>query len=193
VGWLIDRYMEAKGFNRQKFDNLVHYIIGTCPDTAKLGSVKLHKILWKSDTRNYLSRRESISGAKYVKREWGPTADALLGARERLQKAGKIRYWRDHGFAFGHPKDVYVSKLPPQDIARLDEKQVVDFWIQEICLKHTAESISDEKHGYAWEIARMGEKLPLASIFVDDLPEERDEEGREWAAAEAERLNLGEI
>jgi len=184
--------MEKQKFNWPKFENLVHYVIASCPDTAKLGSVKLHKILWKADTAHYSIHRRSITGAKYVKRQWGPTAKALLRARESLSTDGKIRNWRDHGFSFGHPKDVYVSQKPPQAMLSAEEQQIVDHWVREIVLKHTAESISEDSHGYAWEIAAMGEELPMNSVFVERIKEEPSDKALGWAKEEARRLGLGD-
>ena len=182
--------MKKWKFDSQKFSNLVHYIIWKCPEQAKLGSVKLHKILWKSDTSFYLQHRRPITGVRYTRREWGPTADALLSTRELLQRAGKIRFWRDKGFAFGHPKDVYeAKKAPPVGFLSRDEQQTVDFWINEICLKHTAESISDETHGYAWEIIPQGAEMPVEAILMERGREPEGEE-LEWAMNEARKRGL---
>jgi Protein of unknown function (DUF4065) len=179
--------------DREKFDNLVHYIIASCPDPAKLGSVKLQKILWKSDTGMYKIAAEPITGAIYRKREYGPATDELWHSRERLKSKGLIDFWRDARFAGNdRAKDVYKN-LAKANAAFLsgDQKAKVDYWIKEITLRHTAQSISDETHGYAWEISAIGEELPLYSVFVDEIPEEPSEEGMEWAKSEAIRLGLG--
>ena len=182
--------MKIRKFDRHKFDDLVHYIIWKCPDAAKLGSVKLHKILWKSDTGAFVQLGHPITGARYVKRSWGPTADALLGARDRLAAAGKIKFWRDDGFVPGYSKDVYQSlKGPPEGFLMPGEREIVDYWINEICLKHTAASISKETHGYDWEIAAIGEELPMESVLAE---RGRDPEGKEleWAKEQARKRGL---
>lgn len=183
--------MKRFELNQEKFDNLVHYVIATCPDPAKLGSTKLQKILWKSDTRLYATQQQSITGATYQKREFGPATNELWLSQDRLQNQGRIRHWRDKGFSGGYQKQVYQNLVPadPSFLSH-EERQAVDYWIKEICLNHTAESISEETHGYAWEIAEMGEEMPLASVFVDDLPEEMSEEARAWSREEVERLGL---
>lgn len=182
--------MRVRRFDREKFDNLVHYIIWKCPEPAKLGSVKLHKILWKSDTGAFVQLGRPITGAKYVKRQWGPTANALLGARDRLAAAGRIRFWRDDGFAPGYPKDVYQSvDGPPAGFLTADEQKIVDYWISEVCLKHTATSISDETHGYAWEIATMGEEMPMESVLAERGREPEGDE-LEWAKDRARNRGL---
>lgn len=184
--------MERFSLDKDKFDRLVHYVIATCPDLAKLGTTKLQKILWKSDTGTYKLAKHPITGAKYVKRQYGPATDELWQSLHRLKNAGLIDYWRDENFAKNRAKDVYKNLAKP-DVSFLSkkEKETVDYWAREICLKHTAESISDDTHGFAWEIAKMGEELPLYSGFVDELPQEPDPEAMAWAHSEAKRLNLG--
>jgi hypothetical protein len=164
-------------FDQAKFDNLVHYIIWKCPDRNKLGSVKLHKILWKADTGHYVQYGEPISGARYVKRPFGPATDELLSARERLKSKGKIDFWRDHKFAGEYTKDAYEALQPPlASFLTENERKIVDFWINDICFKHTAASISEETHGYAWDIAEMGEELPMEAALVERGREPDDEE-----------------
>lgn len=186
--------MRSFVFDKDKFDRLVHYIISSCSDPAKLGSTKLQKILWKSDTGNYKLEARPITGATYFKRPFGPATDELISSRERLKSAGLIEFWRDNKFAGDYSKDVYKSLSKP-DVSFLTEKErtTVDYWIKEICHKHTAKSISDETHGYAWEIAKLGEVMPYYSVFVDELPEEPDEEGQAWAESEVKRLRLGPV
>lgn len=186
--------MRSFDLDRDKFDRLVHYIISSCADPAQLGSTKLQKILWKSDTGTYKLEARPITGATYTKRNYGPATDEFWDSRERLKKSGMIDFWRDERFAGKLAKDVYKSLTKP-DVSFLSEKEkmTVDFWIKEICTKHTAKSISDDTHGYAWEIAKLGEELPLYSVFVDDLPDEPDPEGQAWAEAEVRRMRLGQV
>ena len=54
---------------------------------------------------------------------------------------------------------------------------------------HTAQSISDKTHDYGWEIARMGEEIPLYAVLAERVRHPRGDE-LEWARKEAERLGL---
>jgi len=169
--------MRTWKFDPDKFDNLVHYIIWKCPDLDKLGSVKLHKILWKSDTERYLLKGEPITGTRYVKRQYGPATNELLRSRDRLKARGVIDFWRDEKFAGDYPKDAYKAlEPPPSNFLTEEERKIVDHWLQEICLRHTANSISEETHGYAWEIAVMGEELPMEAALVERGREPEDDE-----------------
>ena len=105
--------MRSWELDQDKFDNLVHYIIWQCPDWNKLGSVKLHKILWKSDTQHFLLRGVPVTGARYIKHERGPVTNELLRSRDRLKAAGKIDYWLDDKFAGDYAKYAYKPLQPP--------------------------------------------------------------------------------
>jgi hypothetical protein len=178
-------------FDREKFKRLVHYIIWKCPDPAKLGSTKLHKILWKSDTGRYLQTGAPLTGARYVKRQYGPCAPALDEAIAALVSEGAIRTWRDRKFAGDKAKDVFVAERPaPTDFLSAEERITVDHWISTICLKHTAKSISDESHGLAWEIAKMGEDLPMQAILAETRGREPNEEELAWARERAKARGL---
>jgi hypothetical protein len=177
-------------FDKEKFKKLVHYIIWTCPDKAKLGSVKMHKILWKSDTEHYSLHGTPITGARYIKRQWGPAANALLSARDELAAEGMIKFWRDSKFAGGYSKDVYEAlRSSSASFLSLDERKIVDYWTKHICLEHTATSISEETHGYAWEIAEVGEELPMVTALVERGRDPVGEE-LEWAEEEARKRGL---
>jgi hypothetical protein len=66
---------------------------------------------------------------------------------------------------------------------------LVDWWIKHVAEEHTATSISDLSHNYAWNIAAMGEEIPLHAVFADRVRSPNDEE-LEWARTEAKRLGL---
>lgn len=183
--------MRTWTFDPNKFDNLVHYIIWQCPDMDKLGSVKLQKILWKADTEHYVLKGEPITGARYLKRQYGPATNELLPARERLKERGQIDFWRDDKFAGDYPKDAYKAVEPPSaNFLTKEQRRIVDYWIKEICLKHTANSISEETHDLAWEIANMGEELPMEAALVGRA---REPEGEELERVKKRARELGLI
>ena len=61
-----------------------------------------------------------------------------------------------------------------------EEIKLVDAAFEHVCLDHTAKSISEETHGIIWEIAQMGEEIPLATVFASDVGEV-DEDDFAWA------------
>jgi hypothetical protein len=173
--------------DRQKFDDAIHYIVSRCSDPSKLGSVKLNKILWFSDARHYVLHGEPITGETYIRRQHGPVAEHLISARKRLVASGRI------DFRPGSRKfdvDRYRSVMPWRPgVLSEQERGVLDYFITHICNDHTAASISDESHDYAWEIAAMEERLPYYAILSErSRPPNEDE--LEWARDAAKKQNL---
>ena len=172
----------------EKFKHAVHYIIWKAGNRPGFGATKLNKVLWFAEARVYVLKGHSITGAKYIRQEFGPVPNAMMAARKELQNSGIIEIWADRGVR--PPQTRFRTKIGP-DMSRFlpEELQALDFWIKEIDEEHTAASISEKSHDYAWEIASMGEELPLYAILADRLRHPKGDE-LDWARKEAERLGL---
>src|SRR5581483_6980354 len=70
------------------------------------------------------------------------------------------------------------------------EMQAIDYWTDYIDKQHTATSISERSHDYVWQIAKMGEELPLYVYRVNRIPEPTDEDV-ERLKRRAKELGLG--
>lgn len=57
-----------------------------------------------------------------------------------------------------------------------EELQTIDWWITHIDKDHTADLISERSHDYAWEIAKMGEELPLYAYRVARIQEPSEQD-----------------
>jgi len=172
-------------FDSVKFKNMVHYVIWKCPDGSKLGATKLNKILWLSDMRFYMLHGRPISGATYTKQQFGPVPKAIMPIREELEKEGAIKVWRDRQFAGPYGKDTFLSRRPPDtSLFSPEELATIAYWLKHVCEEHTAASISDETHDYVWEIAKLGETIPMYAVFATRLREPNAEE-LAWARQES--------
>jgi hypothetical protein len=165
-----------------KFDALVHYVCARCEDPSKLGATKLNKILWYCDVGAYLYLGRSVTGATYVKRQFGPVPKDILASRQRLLASGAIAE-RD-ALYHGYPQKQLVALMLP-DLRRFsaDEISLIDAIIASICLNHTAASISNLTHDHVWEAAEIGEELPMYTIFASRKGE-IDEDDMAWAKAQ---------
>lgn len=164
-------------YDSAKFKAMVHYVIWKCADGSKLGATKLNKILWLSDMKYYMLNGRPISGASYTKQQFGTVPKPIMPIREELESEGAIRIWRDRSFAGSHGKDVFLAKTRPDLSAfTADELSTLDYWIAHVCHEHTAASISEETHDYVWEIAAIGETIPMYAVFATRLREPNDEE-----------------
>lgn len=174
-------------FDKTKFKALVHYVIWKAGRRDRFGATKLNKVLWFAEARAYTLTGVPITGATYIREKWGPVPKQMVSVRAELEREGLIRVTLGRG-EWDHTK--FLALAPP-DVAALSpkEKETVDYWIDHIDRDHTATSISDELHDYAWEIAKLGEVLPLYSCFAARIRDPNDRE-LEWAKSRASEKQL---
>jgi hypothetical protein len=173
-------------FKQEKFRQLVQYICWKSDDPTQLGSTKLNKVLWHSDTVAYRLFGEPMAGATYIKRQFGPVPQQILPALEWLRTSGKLAIRSvEH---FGYPKKEFFALQPP-DLADFTgpEISLVDQAIEYVCAEHTAKSISLETHDDIWKMAAIGEEIPYFTIFASRLGE-ITENDIEWAKIQAEDI-----
>jgi len=173
-------------YNGGKFKTLVHYICWKVEDPRRLGATKLNKILWFSDLLTYLNFNAPVTGARYVKRQFGPVPVALLPVVEELRNDGKLAV-RDVEY-FGKPKREYFALETP-DVSSFSPEEIslIDSIIQSVCEDHTASSISELTHNEAWKMAEIGEDLPFFTVF-SSRSGEIDEQDIAWADSQIEKL-----
>jgi hypothetical protein len=176
-------------FDREKFKRLVHYVVWRAGDRDGFGAVKLNKVLWFSDARAFMLRGSPITGAVYTRQKWGPVPRPLVPVREELVRERAIRVWKDRHY--DHPATRFQALRAPDDLKIFDpeELETVNWWIEHIDKDHTAGSISEESHDYAWEIAQMGEELPYHAIFATRMRVPDDAE-MNWARQRSKELSL---
>lgn len=168
--------MADRAYNRERLKHLIHYVIWVAGRRAGFGATKLYKVAWFADAKQFLLTGQSITGAPYIREKHGPLPRDGIILRNELAAARKIEQWRGTGGEW-----VFKALEPPTpNVFDRDEMQTIDFWIKEIDGKHTATSISELSHDYAWEIAALKEPLPFTSFMAS--------RGREPNEQETERL-----
>lgn len=182
--------MRSFDFDRGKFKALVHYVIWRAGDRHGFGAIKLNKVLWFSDARAYMLRGKPITGATYIREKWGPVPRPMMPVREELVHEHAIRVWGDRLYDYSTTR-FHALRAPEGIKSTFDDEDIktVEFWIDTIDKEHTAKSISDESHDYAWEIAELGEELPYHAIFATRMRQPDDEELK-WAQSRARELGL---
>jgi hypothetical protein len=171
-------------YDKNKFKTLVHYICAQrSGDPSSLGAVKLNKILWLADFNAYYSLGEPITGARYVKRQYGPVPHQIVAVLQELQNDGAIEVMDvTH---FGKRKKQYrVKSIPSVGIFSEQEKEIIDKTIKFVCDRHTAASISEASHDHVWKVAEDGEEIPYYTVF--SIPGKITEDELEWARMQLE-------
>jgi hypothetical protein len=164
--------------NVAKFKSLVHYICWRCADPTKLGAVKLNKALWRADFSAYLELGVPVTGATYVKRQFGPVPYAILPALRELEGEGKLSI-REVEFHEKGKREFFALTRPDLSSFSAEEMSLIDEAIEYVTEKHTARSISEESHDRIWELARIGEEIPYYTMFSKAA--EITEHDIEWA------------
>lgn len=152
-------------FDRQKFKNLVHYISHKCKNPDHLGSTKLNKILWYSDTEAYRLLENPITGETYKKQGFGPVPHHILGVLEELQDEGKMVV-NDVNFHKYDKKEFVSLEEPDTSCFSQQELDIINRNISDICINHTAKSISNKNHDRIYELANQREEIPYEATLV---------------------------
>lgn len=157
--------------NLGKLKRLIHYVAWKAGKRDWFGATKLYKVLWFADARQYVLTKRPITGAIYIREKHGPVPKHGLMARQQLKQEGTIKETKEGDLT-------RIVALSPPDVSMFstDELKQVDYWIDHIDKDHTAQSISEESHDYAWEIAKMGEELPLYAVLANRIREPNERE-----------------
>jgi hypothetical protein len=141
--------------------------------------------LWYAEREAFLSLGTPLSGARFVKRQHGPVPAAILPVLAELESERALVV-RDFT-SYGRAQREFISITEP-DISgfRPEEISIINSVIYSICQFHTASSISEKSHDEVWELAAIGEELPLFTAF--SVPGEIDESDIEWATQEINRI-----
>lgn len=171
-------------FDREKFKRLVHYVIASAGHKDGFGATKLNKVLWFSEARTFMLTGRALTGAEFIREKYGPVPRLIMPVRDELQNAGAVR--------IDPPEQEYegwrFESLRPPTMSGFsaEEVQTVDWWTSYVADRHTAKSISEESHDYGWELARLGEPLPLHAFLADRVRAPTPEE-LVWARGVAQR------
>ena len=165
--------------HNKKLEDLVHYIISLDTE-GKLGAIKLNKILWYSDIRYYIRHKRTISGVdSYIKQERGPVLQGLPPILSSLEQKGKIQIDYKYHLTV-HRQTLYKSLQDCTIKLKQDEREALRYVFSEICNNHTAASISESTHNIIWDVAKIGEKMPVYTILAS-IPGIITDKDTEWA------------
>jgi hypothetical protein len=152
-------------YDGEKFKALVHYVCAKCDDPRQLGATKLNKILWYAECEAYLKLQRPISDAKFVKREFGPAPVAILPVLKELEKDGALVV-REVEY-FGNRKREFISLREPNlRQFSAEEISIIDRVTGIITEQHTAKSVSRHSHDDIYDMAEIGEELPLYTVLA---------------------------
>ena len=148
--------------NNEKFKQMYFYILRYFKDG--IPKTKLAKLLYLADFSYFYDNLESMSGVRYVRREYGPVADIFFELTDDLYDRGKINI---------KPLDYALminSTTIEQDEGLLSEgeKDLLDrictFWKD----KRTSEIVNFTHEQKPWKMCRDGEYIPYSLIIQEE-------------------------
>lgn len=158
--------------NNKKYETIVHYIINSCDDIRKLGSIKLNKILFFSDTEMFIRNKKTITNDKYIKRQFGPVPKNILNILSSLEKKKKISIRKPSENRLDNTT-LYFSLTDDIDLNMLtaEEVSILEHYLKIISNNYTAKKISKITHNKIWDLADIGEEIPIYAIHASETEE----------------------
>jgi uncharacterized phage-associated protein len=120
------------GFHKEKFKQVLHYLIFKCGSLENVGKTALFKLLYFSDFDYYELYEEKLTGESYRKLEHGPAASHFDDAVRELEAEGKIETTVALFGTFDQQKFLPVQK-PSLDLLTANELQVIENDIAKYC------------------------------------------------------------
>lgn len=177
-----------QAFDREKFKDAMHYVAARAGARPGFGATKLYKVLWFAEARTFVLYKRPLTNAEFIREKHGPVPRLAMPIRNELHREGRVEFWQDR---FQSKPIWRMRALTPARTDRFNKEELdtLNYWIRHIDEDHTAASISEESHDYGWDIARMGERLPLHAFLAERIRDPNVEE-LEWAKRRAKELGL---
>lgn len=164
---LVDEDIKKDFFNKEKFKEVLHYLINECGEKPNVGITVLYKLLFFTDFNYYEIFEEKMTGESYFKLPRGPAPVHFSTMVNELEREGKINQYE--GFYMGYPQKKYQSLKTPE-LASLseNEKEIVDKVI-ETCSHMNATQISDCSHeDITWRATEDNQEIDYELVFYRD-------------------------
>jgi len=148
--------------NNEKFRQMYFYILWHFKDG--IPKTKFAKLLYLADFSYFYENLSSISGVRYVRREYGPVADIFFELTDDLYERGKIDIV---------PLDYALLIKPTSvrqeyDLLSDDEKSLIDRICEYWRDKRTSEVVNFTHEQKPWGACRDGEYIPYSLIVQED-------------------------
>lgn len=161
--------IHAPKFNREKFEQVLLYILEKCGARPNVGETVLYKLLYFADFNFYELHEEFLTGASYRKIQHGPAPCEITDVIKEMIKENKIKKVVTE--YFGKPQKKYLP-LVEADLSKLSasEKEVIDQVITGLSGLN-ASAISEHSHkDVPWEITKEKEIINYDSVFYRTSP-----------------------
>ena len=158
-------------FNKDKFKQILLYILDRCGAKANVGETVLYKLLYFTDFDFYELYEEPLTGEAYKKISYGPAPCDFKDVVGEMIKDSQIKKITTE--YYGRPQKKYLP-LVKADVNEWNwsarEKDVVDKVIEKLS-EMDATTISDYSHkDIPWEVTKDKEIINYETVFYRPTP-----------------------
>lgn len=164
---------------RERMRQLILYIADRSQGDLAFGATKLNKILYHSDFAFFREYGRPITGAQYMRLDYGQVPVHLVPVREKMLEAGEIEI-RKVPYYTREIDRIKAKRKANQSLFSDEELAIVDAVIEEM-KDFDASTASYTTHGRVWEIVPNGQRVPYEAAFVSDAGLTEDD--LQWASS----------
>ena len=159
--------LRPKGFNIEKFKQIVHYIIHKTSEYPNVGKTVLYNLLYFNDFDFYELYEKKITGEVYANIEHGPAPRHFIEVADELIQEGKIQQIESR--YYGRTQARYRSISQP-DLSLLDATELTH--IEQVICKYgsmNATQIEAFSHqDTPWKATKNNENIDYELVFYRD-------------------------
>ena len=154
-------------FNKEKFKQVLHYIIASCGHIDNVGKTVLFKLPYFSDFNYYELHEEKMTGESYIHIPRGPAPRHFDEIISELESEGKIRQFNAN--YYGRKQNKYTSLCKPDiDLLSDEELRVINDVIGR-CAHMNATEISEWSHkDMPYKATENGSEIDYDLVFYRD-------------------------
>ena len=151
-------------FDKEKFKEVLHYLISRCGYRNNVGKTVIFKLLYFTDFDFYELYETSLTGEKYIRKPQGPVPTHFDEAKDELVKEGKIHEESEKVIDY---KKYKYSSLKPSNPTLLNKNEltIINDVLNKIS-QMRSKQVSDYSHGdMPWKVAEDNGELDYEFVF----------------------------
>ncbi|NQE05990.1 hypothetical protein C5S32_08980 [ANME-1 cluster archaeon GoMg1] len=154
-------------FNKEKFKQVLHYIIYRCGYLENVGKTVLYKILYFTDFDYYELYEEKLTGELYRKLPLGPAPVHFEEVIKELEEEGKIKQFTT--MRGGHEQQKFISLEEPNiDLVSGKELKVIGDDINKYSCMSATQISALSHRDTPYKATKDGEIINYEKVFYRD-------------------------
>ena len=154
----------APSFNKNKFKQVLLYILERCGAKPNVGETVLYKLLYFIDFNYYEIFEEPLMGESYRRIKYGPAPSHFNMVVNEMIESGEIKkVTTDY---YGHRQKKYLPLVfPDLSIINAREKQVIDSVVDNLSSKDGITLTHYSHEDMPWKMTQDKEIIDYESVF----------------------------